>query len=94
MQFKCTALALILFSLIPLARSEASTLAYDLGLTTATGQAGTGMFAIDGPIPTRDRSVFTAGRGLSSLRSSIDEYNFSLASGPPLLPQDSLHWVC
>ena len=81
MNFKSALLMSALFALLSTGCSEASTLTYDLALTSSSGpESGLGTFTVNGPIASTGLTVFTAGSGLSSLNFSIDNNNFTLAN--------------
>ncbi len=81
MNFKSVLLMSALFALLSTGCSEASTLTYDLALTSSSGpESGQGTFTVNGPVASTGYSVFTAGSGLSSLSFSIDNNKFTLAN--------------
>jgi hypothetical protein len=81
MRIKSTVLASALVALLSMASSGASALTYDLTLNNLSGQTvGSGMFTINGTVPSSGTSTFSAGAGLTSLSFSIGGYNFSLAN--------------
>jgi len=82
MKFKSIALASVLLALLSTARSEASSVTYNLMLGSTSGpESGIGSFTVNGPVASSGISVFTAGSGLTSLNFSIDGNNFTLAEG-------------
>ena len=81
MSFKSLLLMSALFALLSTGSSEASTLTYNLVLSSSAGpESGQGTFTVNGPVASTGLSVFTAGSGLSSLNFSIDNNNFTLSN--------------
>ena len=78
MRFKLAAPVLALFALLCMGSSNVSALTYDLTLSNAGGQTGTGMFTINSSAP--GSGTFTAGGNLTALSFTIDNYTFSLAN--------------
>ncbi|MDE2285372.1 MAG: hypothetical protein KGK33_12215 [Hyphomicrobiales bacterium] len=88
MGIKSAILASALVALASMANSAASAMTYDLTLNSFSGQTvGSGMFTINGSVPSSGTSTFSAapGGGLTSLSFSLNgatpgQYNFSLAN--------------
>jgi hypothetical protein len=83
MKFKCGVLASAAICLLAMGASEASALTYDLTLSNASGQVGSGSFTVAGPVASSGLEVFTAGKGggLTDLSFSIGSNTFNLTSG-------------